>query len=107
MQVTISSNSGIATLINVFLVEPELQQALLDILIEGTEAFFSKQPGFLAASFHKSKDGSRVVNYGQWRSAQDIEAFRSHPDFRAYVARIVTLAKSDAMLCDVDYVRSA
>jgi quinol monooxygenase YgiN len=107
MQITISPNGNVATLINVFVVEPGRQQALLDLLIEGTETFFSKQPGFLAASFHKSKDGLRVVNYGQWRSARDIEVFRSHPDFRAYVARIVALAKSDAMLCDVDYVRSA
>lgn len=40
----------------------------------------SKQPGYISASFHKSKDGRRVINYAQWRSPKDIEAFRSKPE---------------------------
>ena len=107
MEITISPNRNVATLINVFSVEPKRQTALLDLLIEGTEAFFSKQPGFLAASFHKSKDGRHIVNYAQWRSPQDIEAFRSHPGYGAYIERVVALAKSEAMLCDVNYVNHA
>jgi quinol monooxygenase YgiN len=91
----------------VFSVEPERQQALLDLLIEGTEAFFAKQPGFIAASFHNSKDGRHIVNYAQWRSPRDIEAFRSHPDFSAYIKRLIALVKSEAMLCDVSYVNRA
>jgi len=105
MEITISVNGTVATLVNVFSVEPDRQKALLELLIDGTEAFFAKQPGFVAASFHTSKDGHHIVNYSQWRSPRDVEAFRGHPDFGAYIKRIAGLTKSQtAILCDVNYV---
>jgi quinol monooxygenase YgiN len=89
----------------VFAVDPDRQKALIELLIEGTEAFFAKQPGFISASVHSSKDGGHILNYSQWRSPRDIEAYRSHPDFGAYIKRIVGLSKSQtAFLCDVSYV---
>ena len=108
MEITISTNRDVTTLINVFSVEPQRQQALMDLLISGTEAFFSKQPGFVAASFHKSKDGRYIINYAQWRSARDIEAFRGKPDFGAYIKSVAAAAtKVEAMVCDVNYVNHA
>ena len=76
MKPTIQAGDGTVTLINVFTVEPENQQKLVELLKEGTESFFSKLPGFISSSVHKSKDGRRAINYAQWRSARDIEAFR-------------------------------
>jgi quinol monooxygenase YgiN len=108
MEIKISANTTIATLVNVFSVEPDRQKALRELLIEGTKGFFAKQPGFISASIHNSKDGNHILNYSQWRSPADIEAYRSHPDFGAYIKRIVALTKSQAtFLCDVSYVHTS
>jgi heme-degrading monooxygenase HmoA len=65
---TIEQDSKVTTLINVFTVEPKNQQHLVDLLIETTERVMSQQEGFISANIHKSLDGTRVVNYAQWRS---------------------------------------
>jgi hypothetical protein len=31
-------------------------------------------PGFVSANIHRSLDGTRVVNYAQWRRVEDFEA---------------------------------
>jgi quinol monooxygenase YgiN len=107
MEITISSNREVATLINIFVVEPDNQDKLIQVLKEGTEALFSKQPGYISASFHKSMDGRRVVNYGQWRSPKDIDAFRSKPEISEYFKRVKELAQFESMVCDVSYVNRA
>jgi antibiotic biosynthesis monooxygenase (ABM) superfamily enzyme len=66
MEISIRPNGDVTTLINVFVVDPDHQDQLLQVLKEGTEALFRKQPGYIATSFHKSQDGRRVINYGQW-----------------------------------------
>ena len=81
MEIIVRPNRDVVTLINVFLVEPGNQEKLIEVLKEGTEALFSKQAGYVSTSFHKSKDGRRVVNYGQGRS------YRSKPEFGAYLKR--------------------
>ena len=106
-EITISPNRDVATLINVFVVEPDNQDKLIEVLKEGTEALFSKQPGYISASFHKSMDGRRVVNYGQWRSPKDIDAFRSKPEIGEYFKRVRELAQFESMVCDVSYVNRA
>ena len=104
MEITISPNREVATLINVFVVEPDNQDKLIQILKEGTEALFRKQAGYISASFHKSMDGRRVVNYAQWRSPKDIDAFRGKPEIGEYFKRIRELAQFELMICDVSYV---
>ena len=79
MEATIRIGSDITTLVNVFTVEPDNQQKLVQLLKEGTETFFSKQPGFISSSVHAGKEGGRAINYSQWRSAADIENFRKDP----------------------------
>ena len=106
-EITISPNRDVATLINVFVVEPDNQDKLIEVLKEGTEALFSKQPGYISASFHKSMDGRRVINYGQWRSPKDIDAFRSKPEIGEYFKRVRELAQFESMVCDVSYVNRA
>lgn len=101
MEPTIRIADNVMTLVNVFTVEPHDQQKLVQVLKEGTQAFFSEQPGFISSSVLASKDGRRAINYSQWRSAKDIETFRDDPYFAPYVRRIAALATSDTMLCDV------
>ncbi len=70
----ISQREDVVTLINVFTVEPEDQQRLLDVLVEATGSVMNKLPGFVSANLHKSLDGMRIVNYAQWRSREAFEA---------------------------------
>ncbi len=65
---TISKTDDITTLINVFTVEPENQQRLVELIVEATEELASKLPAFISANIHKSLDGTQVVNYAQWKS---------------------------------------
>ena len=107
METTIRIASDVATLVNVFTVEPENQQNLVRVLKEGTVAFFSKQRSFISPRVHTSNGGRRAINYSQWRSAESIEAFRADPYFAPYAQRIAALAKAETILCDVVDVNHA
>ena len=97
----ISKDSQVVTLINVFTVRPENQQRLVDVLIEATEKIMKRLPGFVSANMHKSFDGTRVVNYAQWRSREDFEAMRQNPEARPHMEAAVALAEFDPILCEV------
>jgi heme-degrading monooxygenase HmoA len=71
---TISPSADLVTLINVFTVEPARQQQLVDVLTRATDETIRHMPGFVSANIHKSVDGTRVANYAQWRSPDDLEA---------------------------------
>jgi quinol monooxygenase YgiN len=104
METTIRVDSGITTLLNIFTVEPENREQLIALLKEGTETWIGKSAGFISANFHNSKDGRRVIIYGQWRRAEDIEAMRQNPHMGPYMQRIAALATMEALTCDVSYV---
>ena len=88
-------------LINIFTVAPADRDRLVALLREGTEAWISKIPGFVSSSLHVSRDGGRVLIYGQWRSADSIAAMRQHPAMPAYFERVKAIAQMDAMTCDL------
>jgi hypothetical protein len=67
---TINANTEVVTQINVFTVPEGGQQALIDFLKEAAK-FASTTPGWLSASVHRSRDGTRVVNYAQ---SENLEA---------------------------------
>ncbi len=69
----IRSQAGIITQINVFTVPDGGQDALIAHLSEAAR-FASGTPGWLSASLHKSRDGTRVVNYAQSASMEAAEA---------------------------------
>lgn len=66
----INANTEVVTQINVFTVPEGGQQALIDFLQEAAK-FASATPGWLSASVHRSRDGTRVVNYAQ---SENLEA---------------------------------
>lgn len=101
MTPTIATASGLTTLINVFSVQPDKRDALVRMLQEGTNGWICKIPGFVSSSLHVSRDGSRVVIYGQWRGAESIAAMRAHPQMPTYFERIKAVAQMEAMTCDV------
>jgi hypothetical protein len=66
---TIEANTEVATQINIFTVPEGGQQALIDFLMEAAK-FASTTPGWISASVHRSRDGTRVVNYAQSESIE-------------------------------------
>lgn len=103
---TISKSADVVTLINVFVVEPENQQLLVDLLVEATEDAMCRQPGFICANIHKSLDGKRVTNYAQWRSLDDFRAIFKNPEALAHMPAIGKIAQSDPTLYEVCYTKN-
>jgi quinol monooxygenase YgiN len=98
---TISADTKPVTLINVFTVEPEKQQQLVDLLVHATETSMSKVPGFISASIHRSFDGTKVTNYAQWRSVEDFQAMQKNPAAQPHMKEAAALAKFEPGLYEV------
>lgn len=98
---TIEKGRDVLTLVNVFTVQSEKQEELVDLLIEATERTMRHQPGFISASIHRSLDGRKVVNYAQWRSREDFEAMTRSPEARPHMQAAASLAEYDPILCEV------
>jgi heme-degrading monooxygenase HmoA len=97
----ISKHNKVATLINVFIVEPQNQQKLVDMLTKATEATMKNIDGFISANIHKSLDGRRVVNYAQWQSVEDFEAMTKIPEAMEHMKPINEIATADFHLYEV------
>lgn len=92
MTTTITTGRSIATLLNIFTVTPENQQALLDLLIEATETAIKHRPGYISTNLHKSVDGTHVINYAQWERQEDADALFTDPRIAGYFAQAAKLA---------------
>jgi heme-degrading monooxygenase HmoA len=97
------SGTHTVTLVNVFTVEPDNQQKLVDLLKQGTIEFFSKAPGFISSKVLSSKDGTRVINYSQWKSVKEVAEFRQDSYFGPYIQRLKTLSSAESIECEVVY----
>jgi len=75
MYMLVSRESNLITLINVFETKPEQQQVLLDQLSCFAESVVKDEPACIGAALHRSTNGTRVVNYAQWRSQEDLDCF--------------------------------
>jgi quinol monooxygenase YgiN len=95
------------TLVNVFDVDPAKQQELVELLVEGTEQVMQHRPGFVSVNLLASKDGSRVVNYAQWRSPDDVKATLADPDVQGYARRAAELAQATPHVYSVVSVHHA
>ena len=103
----ISKGQDLVTLINVFTVAPEDQQRLVEVLVEATEAVINGLPGFVSANIHRSFDGTRVVNYAQWRRREDFEAMLKNPAAIPHLQQAAHLATFEPNLYEVVYVDEA
>jgi quinol monooxygenase YgiN len=103
--VTITEDSDIVTLINVFSVAPEDQQRLVDVLVEATWAVMRNKQGFISANIHRSLDGRRVTNYAQWRSKEAFEAMLGDPEAGDHIGEAARIAESfEPHLYEVSFV---
>jgi heme-degrading monooxygenase HmoA len=101
--IEIKADDELLTLINLFNVEPQNQEELIKILKGGT-TLLSKQPGYISAAIHRSKDGKHAVVYSQWRSQEDFQAVRNNPALQQYFARVREIATFEPISYEVTYV---
>ena len=90
---TIDPRSGLCTLINVFTVEPERQEALVKLLEEATEQVMRHLPGFVSANLHRGLDGTHVANYAQWASREYFEAMLRNPRAQEHMRAAAAMAQ--------------
>jgi heme-degrading monooxygenase HmoA len=90
----IERHSPYATLINVFTVEPDRADELAELLQRATEEVMRHLDGFRSANIHVSTDGTRVVNYAQWESAEAFQAMTADATAREHMVRAAQLATS-------------
>jgi quinol monooxygenase YgiN len=89
------------TLINVFTVDPQNQQRLVELLTRATEVSVRHAPGFIAANLHRSTDGTKVTMVAQWRSAEEYQAMRNDPTPLPFLHEALTIAKFDPGMYEV------
>lgn len=99
-ETVIRKGEPLVTLINVFTVDAA-DQARLVQLLEAATAEIRKRPGFISANFHASHDGTRVVNYAQWRSREDLEAMLADSAMQVHIREALTFATAEPHLYDV------
>jgi quinol monooxygenase YgiN len=85
---TIDPNNNVITPIIIFSVAPDQQQFLFDTIMNFL-VDVKQQPGFISASLHKSIDGQKVVNYAQWRSLADYQAFTQNAALQTKAAPLL------------------
>jgi heme-degrading monooxygenase HmoA len=105
--VSLMDRNETVTLINVFDVEASRQQELVALLTEGTDQVIRHRPGFVSVNLLASNDGTRVVNYAQWRSLDDIKATMADPAAQGYARRAAELAHSTLHVYSVVSVHHA
>ena len=94
---TISLDSNLSSTILIFQVDPKNQSALIDTGIENSKKVMEKKTGFVSTSFHKSFDGTSVVNYSQWENRKSyVDAINFlNPDEVAIGGKIFDIADPD------------
>jgi hypothetical protein len=97
---TINSNTSIVTQIDVFTVPEGGQQALIDFLAESAK-FASTIPGWISASVHRSRDGTRVVNYAQSESLEAATRIIDHLRAGGWLDRNKSLGEAHPGLYEV------
>lgn len=98
---TIDKNADLTTLVNVFTVKPENQEKLVTLLTDATEQVMRNLPGFISANIHRSLDGKKVVNYAQWKSADDFQAMKNNPEAQKHMKAVAEIAEFDPIECEV------
>ncbi|MBA3656076.1 MAG: antibiotic biosynthesis monooxygenase [Gemmatimonadaceae bacterium] len=97
----IEKGRELMTLVNVFTVSPDKQAELAELLVAATDETMRHLPGFISASIHRSLDGTRVVNYAQWRSQEEFSAMQKNPKAAPHMKAAAALAKFEPIVCEV------
>jgi quinol monooxygenase YgiN len=96
-----SATTKTVTLINVFLVEPENQTRLIDLLTKATETSVRYAPGFISATLHRGLDGRKVTMVAQWQSMEAYNAMRANAASDIYLKQALAIAQFDPGMYEV------
>lgn len=108
MSIRIDAEIERQTLINTFSVAADDQLALVAELRRFTEQHARLLPGFVGTAVHASADGTRVVNYVQWRSEAALEAMLATPEARDHLRTVAAMAERiDPVTYAVAFVANA
>ncbi len=97
----IEKDRRLMTLVNIFTVTLDKQAELAALLVRATEETMRHLPGFISASIHRSLDGTKVINYAQWRSQADFAALKDNPRARPHMQAAAALASFEPIVCEV------
>jgi quinol monooxygenase YgiN len=89
------AGAGYATFINTFRCAPENQATVVQLNVEIVERVAREFPGFVSATVHRSVDGTRVINYLQWRTAADLAAMQGSAQFQQIARGFAGLMEFD------------
>ena len=90
-------------LINVFKVQPDKQDALIDMLAALTQTQVGL-PGFVSATLHRGLNGKTVANHAVWRSVADWKAMTRTPAVVAAMSPIMAIATFEPHLYEAGEV---
>jgi len=93
-------DDGYLTLFNIFHTSGPADQDKLFDQWRGLPPANS-QPGLVAGNFHRGLDGRSVVNYAQWESLADYQAFRNEAGTRGRLTQALSFSRMDSMACEV------
>lgn len=89
-----------------FRVKPENQHRLVELERQYV-GIGLQNPGLISATFHRSLDGTRTMNYGQWRSLADFELLLQEPKYKPLSEYWQGLAENEFDLYEVVFTKSA
>lgn len=89
-----------------FRVKPEDQQRLVE-LERKYVGMALDHPDLISANFHRSLDGTRTVNYGQWRSLNNFDLLLKEPKYAPLSEYWQGLAENEFHLYEVVFTEPA
>ncbi|MBV6624813.1 MAG: antibiotic biosynthesis monooxygenase [Rivularia sp. (in: Bacteria)] len=87
-KINLSQDTNYVTMINYFSVAPKDQREFAEIEVKEINKYGDNMDGALAASFHRSLEGSRVFNYAHWKSKEALEASQQTEEFKQHIQRM-------------------
>jgi hypothetical protein len=105
---TIIPGAQPVTVIITYICSEQRQHELVAALDTACTEILVHQPGFISASIHASKDMTRVVNYAQFTSMEEIDDLENNRDVQQHMEMIMAIAEAvDPRLFEVRSVHHA
>ena len=103
----IQEGNRVVTQITTVKLTPDKHDEVLNLMTERARVM-ATQPGFVSIALHRSKDGSHIINYVQWRDADTLAAAHHAPEFRKRWPQVGKIADEiEPFLYDVVHVEAA
>jgi quinol monooxygenase YgiN len=85
---------------------PSNQPEMVKLTSIEVERAMNSSPGLLSATFHRSFNGTRMFNYGQWESKEAFEAILKQPGFNPEKPYWENLARNEFHLYHVVHTQT-